>query len=79
MDILPLNVPTLNKMRMKQMKLRSSKREKPGNTKTPYGRKKIIYTMEDNEDLDGSEVQETKVLFMGQDTQASNSDSDVEG
>ena len=35
--------------------------------------------MEDNEDLDGSEVEETKVLFMGLDTQASNSDSDMEG
>ena len=35
--------------------------------------------MEDSEDLDESEVEETKVLFMGLDTQASNSDSDVEG
>ena len=51
---------------------------KPGNKKKPYGKKKIVYTMEDNEDLDGSEVEETKVLFMGLDTQASNSDSDIE-
>ena len=35
--------------------------------------------MEDNEDLDESEPKETKVLFMGLDTQTSNSDSDVEG
>ena len=35
--------------------------------------------MEDNEDWDGSEFEETKVLFMGLDTQASNSDSNVEG
>ena len=35
--------------------------------------------MEDNEDLDSSEVEETEVLFMRLDTQASNSDSDVEG
>ena len=35
--------------------------------------------MEDNEDSDGSEVEETEVLFMGLDTQASNSDSDIEG
>ena len=35
--------------------------------------------MEDSEDSDGSEVEETKVLFMGLDTQASNSDSNMEG
>ena len=35
--------------------------------------------MEDSEDSDESEVEETEVLFMGLDTQASNSDSDVEG
>ena len=35
--------------------------------------------MEDSEYLDGSEVEETEVLFMGLDTQASNSDSDIEG
>ena len=38
-----------------------------------------MYTIEDNEDSDGSEVEETEVLFMGLDTQASNSDSDIEG
>ena len=52
---------------------------KPGNKKKPYGKKKIVYTMEDSEDSYGSEVEETKVLFMGLDTQAWNSDSDVEG
>ena len=35
--------------------------------------------MEDSEDSEGSEVEETEVLFMGLDTQASNSDSDMEG
>ena len=35
--------------------------------------------MEDGEDSDGSEVEEIEVLFMGLDTHASNSDSDVEG
>ena len=35
--------------------------------------------MEGNEDSDGSEVEETEVLFKGLDTQASNSDSYVEG
>ena len=35
--------------------------------------------MEDSEDSDGSEVEETEVLFMGLDTQTSNSDSDMEG
>ena len=35
--------------------------------------------MEDSEDSDGSEVEETEVLFMGLETQASNSDSDMEG
>ena len=34
--------------------------------------------MEGSEDSDGSEVEETEVLFMGLDTQASNSDSDIE-
>ena len=52
---------------------------KPGNKKKPYGKMKIVYTMEDNEYSDGSEVEETKVLFMGLDTQASNSGSDIEG
>ena len=35
--------------------------------------------MEDGEDSDGSEVEETELLFMGLDTQASNSDSYMEG
>ena len=35
--------------------------------------------MEDSEYSDESEAEETKVLFMGIDTQNSNSDSDVEG
>ena len=35
--------------------------------------------MEDNEYSDGSEVEETEVLLMGLDTEASNSDSDMEG
>ena len=34
--------------------------------------------MEDNEDSDGSEVEEAEVLFMGLYTHASSSDSDVE-
>ena len=78
LDILPLNAPTLNKMRMKKNKLRKLKMVKPGNKKKPYGKQKIIYTMEDSEDSYGSEVEETEVLFMGLDTQYSNSDSDVE-
>ena len=52
---------------------------KPGNKKKPYWKKKIVYTLEDSEDSDGRQVEETEVLFMGLDTQASNSDSDVEG
>ena len=52
---------------------------KPRNKKKPYGNKKIVYTVEDSEDLDESEAEETKVLFMGLDTQASNSDLDMEG
>ena len=55
------------------------KKGKPGNKKKPYGKKKIVYTMEDSEDSHGSEVEETEVLFMGLDSQASNSDLDVEG
>ena len=35
--------------------------------------------MKDNEDVDASEYEETKIIFMGLDTQASNSDLDVEG
>ena len=35
--------------------------------------------MEDSEDSDESEVEENEVLFMGPDTQATNSESDVEG
>ena len=53
--------------------------EKPWNKKKPYGKKKIVYTMEDSEDSDWSEVEEIEVLFMGLDTHASNSDSNVEG
>ena len=55
------------------------KKGKTGNKKKPYGKKKIVYTMEDSEGSDGSEVEETEVLFMGLDTENSNSDSDVEG
>ena len=51
---------------------------KPGNKKKPYGKKKIVYTMENSEDSYGSKVEETEALFMGLDTQASNSDSYVE-
>ena len=35
--------------------------------------------MEYSEDADTSEYEETKILLIGVDTQASNSDSDVEG
>ena len=35
--------------------------------------------MEDSEYSDGSDVEENDFLFMGLDTQASNSDSDMEG
>ena len=35
--------------------------------------------MEDSEDSYGSEVEETEVLFMSLDTQASNRDLDIEG
>ena len=45
----------------------------------PYEKRKIVYTIEDSKYLDGSEVEETKVLFMGLDTQASNSDAVIEG
>ena len=45
------------------------KKGKMGNKKKSYEKKKIVYTMEDSEDG------ETKILFMGVDTQASNSDS----
>ena len=38
-----------------------------------------MYTIEESEVSYGSEVEEIKVLFMGLDTQASSSDSDVEG
>ena len=52
---------------------------KPGNKKKTYEKRKIVYTIEDSEDSDGSEVEETKLLFMDLDIQASNSDSDIEG
>ena len=35
--------------------------------------------MEDSEYVDTSEDEETEILFMGVDTRASNSDSNVEG
>ena len=38
-----------------------------------------MFTPWKSEDSDESEVEETEVLFMGLDTQASNSDSYVEG
>ena len=41
---------------------------KSGNKKTHHGKKKIVYTMEDSEYSDGSEFEETEVLFMGPDT-----------
>ena len=70
LDILPLNAPTLNKMRMKKKKTSKFKMGKPGNKKKPYEKKKIVYTMEDSEDSDGSEFEEYEALFMGLDTQA---------
>ena len=78
LDILPLNAPTLNKMKMKKRKLRSSKCVNHDTRKNTM-EKKIAYTMEDSEDSNGSENEELEVLFMGLDTQASNSDSDAEG
>ena len=78
-DILLQNVLTLNKMIMMRENLQSSKMVKWWNKKKSYKKKKIVYTMEESEDSDGSEVEETKVLFMGLDTQASNSDSNMEG
>ena len=41
---------------------------KPGNKKKPYGKNKIVYNMENSEDLDWSEVEENECLFMGLDT-----------
>ena len=35
--------------------------------------------MEDSEDVDTHEDEETEILFMGVDSQASNTDSNVEG
>ena len=52
---------------------------KTRNKKKSYEKKKIVYTMEDSEDVDTSEGEETEILFMGLDTQASNDDSDEEG
>ena len=52
---------------------------KPGNKKKPYEKTKIVYTIENSEDSYKSEVEETKVLFMGLDTQASHSDLYIEG
>ena len=47
--------------------------------KKSYEKNKIVYTMEDSEDANTSEDEETEISFMGLDTQASNSDSYVEG
>ena len=55
------------------------KKGKTRNKKKSYEKKKIVYSMEDSEDVDTSEDEETEILFMGIDTQASNSDSNVEG
>ena len=59
--------------------LQSLKRVKHETRKSPMRKNKFVYTMEDSEDADTSEDEETEILFMGLDTQASNSDSDVEG
>ena len=44
------------------------KRGKTGNKKKSYGKKKIVYTMEDSEYADTSEDEETEILFIGLDT-----------
>ena len=44
------------------------KKGKAGNNKS-YEKNKIVYTMEDSEDVDTSEDEETKIIFMGLDTQ----------
>ena len=55
------------------------KKGKTWNKKKSYEKKKIVYTMEDSEDVDTSEYEETEIQFMGLDSQGSNSDSHVEG
>ena len=53
------------------------KKSKAGNKKNVNKKKKILYTMEDSEDEESSEDEETKILFMGIETQ--DDESDVEG
>ena len=60
-------------------KLQSLKWVKQETRKSPIRKNKIVYTIEDSEDSDTSEDEETEILFTSLDTQASNSDSDVEG
>ena len=42
LDILPLNAPTLNKMRMKKRKLRNSKWVNQEIRKNPMGKRKLF-------------------------------------
>ena len=77
LDILLQNVLTLNKMIVMREKPQSSKRVKQETRRSPMRKNKFVYTMEGSEDADTSEDEETKILFMGVDTQASNSDSYV--
>ena len=79
LDILLQNVHTLNKMIAMREKIHSSKRGKTRNKKKSYDKKKIVYTMEENEYGYASEDEETEILFMGIDTQASNGDSNKGG
>ena len=80
MDTLIQNVLNLNNMIVMRKRPQGiSKNGKMGNKKKYYEKKKIIYTMEYSEDEDTSGDEETKILFMGVDTQAQNGESDKEG
>ena len=60
LDIFLQNVLTPNKMMVMREKPQSSKRVKHETRRSPMRKKKIVYTMEDSEDVDTSEDEELK-------------------
>ena len=79
LDILPLNSPTLNKMRMKKRKLRSSKWVNQGTRKKTMGKRKLFTPWKIVKIQMEVKLKKLKFYFMGLDTRASNSVSDIEG
>ena len=79
LEISPLNAPTLNKMKMKKRKLQSSKWVNQETRKHTMGKRKLFTPWKTLNIQMEVKLKKLKFYFMGLDTRASNSVSDIEG